>query len=70
MRARLGAPKAITATAHKLARILYRMLTCGVNYLEAGENQYEQQYRKRVLKNLIKRAQDLGYTLTPVKAMS
>jgi hypothetical protein len=27
MRAKLGAPKAITATAHKLARILYHLLT-------------------------------------------
>ena len=29
MRAKLGAPKAITATAHKLARVLYQLLTTG-----------------------------------------
>jgi transposase len=65
MRARLGAPKAITAAAHKLARILYRMLIEGTNYKEAGENYYEEQYRGRVLANLTKRAKELGYMLTP-----
>ena len=38
MRARLGAPKAITAVAHKLAKILFRMLVDGVkDYREPGE---------------------------------
>ena len=67
MRARLGAPKAITAAAHKLARILYRMLTTGENYQEAGENYYEQQYQARVIANLTRRAEELGYVLIPVK---
>lgn len=65
MRARLGAPKAITAVAHKLARILYRMMTTGENYREAGENYYEQQYQARVIANLTKRAEELGFILTP-----
>jgi transposase len=65
LRARLGAPKAITAAAHKLARILYRMLTDGSNYREAGENYYEQQYQARVMAHLTKRAGDLGYILVP-----
>lgn len=63
MRARLGAPKAITATAHKLARILYRMMTKGTDYWEVGENYYEQQYQARVIANLTKRAEELGYHL-------
>lgn len=67
MRARLGAPKAITAAAHKLARILYRMLTGGTNYREAGENYYEQQYQARVIANLSRRAEELGFILTPAK---
>jgi transposase len=67
LRARLGAPKAITAAAHKLARILYRMLTEGSNYREAGESYYEQQYQARVMAHLTKRAGDLGYTLVPAK---
>lgn len=67
MRARLGAPKAITATAHKLARILYRMLTNGKNYREVGENYYEQQYQARVVANLTKRAEEFGFILVPAK---
>jgi transposase len=67
MRAKLGAPKAITAAAHKLARILYRMLTEGTNYREIGENYYEQQYQGRVVAGLSRRAAELGYVLTPVQ---
>lgn len=67
MRARLGAPKAITAAAHKLARILYRMLTTGEDYREAGENYYEQEYQARVVASLTRRAEDLGYILMPAK---
>jgi transposase len=67
MRAKLGAPKAITAAAHKLARILYRMLTEGTNYREIGENYYEQQYQARVVASLSRRAAELGYALTPVQ---
>ena len=61
MRARLGAPKAITAAAHKLARIIYRMLSEGTNYWEVGENYYEQQYQERVVANLARRAKECGY---------
>jgi len=63
MKSHLGAPKAITAVAHKLAKILYRMMITGENYREAGENYYEQQHQKRVLANLTKRAKEMGYTL-------
>ncbi|MBF5060250.1 IS110 family transposase [Candidatus Neptunochlamydia vexilliferae] len=66
MRCRLGAPKAITATAHKLARILYRMLVTGENYREIGENYYEQQHQARVLANLKKRAKEVGHDLVPI----
>jgi len=66
LRARLGAPKAITAAAHKLARIIYRMLSDGNDYREVGENYYEQQYHARVVGNLKKRAEELGYALMPV----
>ena len=46
-KAHLGAPKAITATAHKLARIIYSMLRHGHGYVDAGAEYYEQQYRQR-----------------------
>jgi len=44
MKARLGAPKAITATAHKLARLIYCMLRFGTEYVDCGQDYYERQY--------------------------
>jgi transposase len=63
MRAKLGAPKAITATAHKLARILYHMITTGHAYDETICAQNEVQNRKRVEARLRKQARDLGLQL-------
>jgi transposase len=63
MKARLGAPKAITATAHKLARLIYTMLKHGTAYVRRGMEEYAQQYRDRVVKNMARRAKALGYTL-------
>jgi len=62
-RTRLGAPKAITATAHKIARIFYSMLKNGTEYLDQGQDYYEKQYRDRIIKNLKKRAADMGFEL-------
>jgi hypothetical protein len=56
MRNRLGPLKANTATAHKLARIVYRMLKYGTDYVDPGVAYYEQKYRQRVLNNLKRRA--------------
>lgn len=64
-RSRLGAPKAITATAHKLARIFYSMLKNGQEYVDQGRDEYEKRYQERVLNNLKKRAASMGYQLTP-----
>ena len=66
-RARLGSPKAITATAHKLARTFYSMLKHGTEYVDQGQDYYEKQYRDRVTKNLKKRAASLGFDLVPNK---
>lgn len=66
MRARLGAPKAITATAHKLARILYRLLSEPQRYREYGENYYEKQYKSRMIKRLKRQAQEFGFELKAV----
>lgn len=63
MRARLGAPKAITATAHKLAKLVYRMLKYGMDYIDSGQQCYENRYRERVIKNLTKRAREMGYAV-------
>jgi len=70
MRAKHGAPKAITATAHKLARILYHMLKYRQAYADPGQDYYEQQYRNRVIKNLQRRAKQLGMKLVPQPSVS
>ena len=67
MRARLGAPKAITATAHKLARLVYSMLRYGADYVDAGQQAYEKQSRDRVLTNLQRKARVFGYQLVHVE---
>ncbi len=64
MRGRLGAPKAITATAHKLARIFYRMWESGEAYEEQGGDYYEEKYKERVLGNLKRRARAMGYEMS------
>jgi transposase len=66
MRARHGAPAAITATAHKLARIIYFLLKERRSYHDIGSNSYEQQYRSRILRNLRRQATNLGFRLEPI----
>jgi len=61
--AQIGMPKAITATAHKLASIIYNMLRYGTAFVEHGQDYYERQYQDRVLKNLTRRAKQMGYNL-------
>lgn len=61
--ARAGAPKAITATAHKIARLFYTLWTSQQSYQDRGADYYEQQYRQRVINNLSKKAQSLGLKL-------
>jgi transposase len=66
-RARLGAPKAITATAHKLARLVYAMFTQGTVYVDAGQQYYEERYRSRVVQNMKRKARELGYELVTIQ---
>jgi transposase len=67
MRTRLGTPKAITATAHKLARLVYSMLKNGTEYVDFGQKQYEERYKARVVQNIKKRAQELGFEMIPIQ---
>ena len=60
---RLGKPKGIVATAHKLAVLVYRMMKFGHEYTDIGQERYEEQYKQRLLKRLAQRAQDLGFQL-------
>ena len=66
LRARLGAPKPITATAHKPARIFYRMLRTKIPFIDTGQDYYDRQYRQRLTRSLKKRAAQLGFDLIPL----
>jgi hypothetical protein len=63
LRSRLGAPKAITATAHKIARLFYQLWTTGGQYVDPGMDYYEQRYQQQVLNNLRKKVHSLGFDL-------
>lgn len=65
-RARLGAPKAITATAHKLARLVYAMLKHGTAYVDAGQDYYEERYQNRAVQNLKRTALKFGFQLVQI----
>jgi len=67
MRAKLGAPKAITATAHKLARIIYHMVTMGQAYDETVCARNEIQNRLRLEARLRKQAREMGFQLVLAK---
>lgn len=68
MAARMGAAKAITATAHKLARLVYAILTKGEEFVQRSQNHYEDQVRTRTIRYLQKKAASLGFNLQPTAA--
>lgn len=65
MQMHLGKPQAVTATAHKIARFVYRMITEGLQYVQRGQEEYERQHRERAFRNLQRRAKQLGFALIP-----
>lgn len=69
MRSRIGSPKAITATAYKIARIFYKCMKYKVNYNDLGSNYYEEQYKERLVKNLKKKAKNLGFDLVTMESV-
>jgi len=60
---RIGKAKAITATARKLAIVIYHTLKDGVMYQDPGAAAYDAQHRRRVLHQVRQRAAHLGYAL-------
>jgi hypothetical protein len=64
----LGPQQVIVATAHKIARVVYYILTTGESYREESAAEYEQQRREREMKHLQRRAQKLGVALMAVPA--
>ena len=63
MKGRLGSPKAITALAHKLAKLIYMMLKYGTEFVEEGVEEYERKYQDRRLTALKKKAKEMGFEL-------
>jgi transposase len=70
MRGKLGAASAITATAHKLARLIYRLLKHGELYVQQGLEEYERKHREQVLRNLQKTAATFGMQLAPKQPLA
>lgn len=70
LRSRLGAPKAITAMAHLLARLVYRMLKFGHEYVDKGMEYYETKYRQQQLQWVAKQAAALNMQLIPIAGVA
>ena len=68
LRTKLGAPKAITAMAHRLARLVYRMLKYGQAYVDKGTAYYEERFRQQQIQLLRKRAAKLGFQVAEIPA--
>jgi transposase len=65
LRTRLGPPKAITAMAANLGRLVYRMLRYGQPYVDRGTTLYEEKYRQQQIHYLGKKAAQHGFALVP-----
>jgi len=53
----------LESRAHKLAKLVYRMLKYGQDYVDQGQEQYETAYQLRALRNLKERAKSMGFIL-------
>jgi transposase len=67
LRSRMGAPKAITATAYKIARLFYMCMKTGKSYKDLGADYYEKMYKERVMRNFKQKAANLGFSLVPLQ---
>lgn len=61
---------AVFATARKLAKLVFRMLKYGHDYIDEGQQAYEQRFRERQLHGLQRTAKTLGYVLIPNEVSS
>lgn len=68
MCARMDKPSANTAVAHKLARMVYFMMTRGEAFVDQGQQRYEDQQHQRSVAALKRRATALGFVINPVTA--
>jgi len=65
IKSRIGGRAAITATAHKLSRLVYRMLKFGTEYVARSLVEYEAQVREKLERSLRRKAEAMGYELVP-----
>lgn len=65
LKRKLGAPKAIVAMAHHLARLIYRMIKYGQDYVDKGMEAYEAKYREQRVHWLEKQAKELNLKVVP-----
>jgi transposase len=68
LRTKLGAPKAITAMAHRLARLVYRMLKYGQGYVDKGTEYYEERFRQQQIQLLRRKAAKHGLQVAELQA--
>jgi hypothetical protein len=60
-------PNAVTAATHKLARLIYTLLTKRQEYTDQGQDHFDERYRQRVLHNLSQRAAKMGMKVVPAE---
>lgn len=65
---RLGPAQAITAMAHHLARLFYRLVKYGSQYVDHGMAAYEARFREQQFRWLSRKAAELRFRLTPIEA--
>ena len=65
IKGRIGGVGAVTATAHKLARLVYRMLKFGSEYVKQSMAEYEAKLKEKVERSLKAKAAKLGFELVP-----
>ena len=66
LKARLGPAQATVATAHAIARVVYRMLKYEVEFETISVEEYEKKYRDQQIKYMKRKATKLGYQLIPI----
>jgi hypothetical protein len=65
IKSRIGGQAAVTATAHKLARLVYRMLKHGADYIQHGIEEYQRKIQTQMERALRRKAAALGFQLVP-----
>jgi hypothetical protein len=66
IRSRSGAKVAMVATARKIAVLYYNLMKHGLAYVEEGIQQYEENYRQRQQRYLLKLVKELNYQVQPL----